>query len=265
MNACALDTPAVSSALTVQGRVIYALMMREVHTIYGNTRLGYLWALIQTMWGIGIFWSMRYLVGAAAPHGMHILMFLLVGFGFFNMFSGIIGKCMSAVAGNKALLTFPQVTPVDLMLSRTIITWATELVAALLLISIGMLFGMPFYLTDVGGLLFLLLLVPLFGLGMGMLCASLAVLYPTLEKIVPMVMRVLFFVSGLFFSATMLPSYVLQYVWYNPMIQIIEWGRVCLSRGYSTIHYSPLYLVSVTGVSLCLGFLLERYVRRRLI
>ena len=47
----------MDSALIVQGRVIYALMMREVHTIYGTSRLGYLWALIQTMWGIGVFWG----------------------------------------------------------------------------------------------------------------------------------------------------------------------------------------------------------------
>lgn len=255
----------MDSALIVQGRVIYALMMREVHTIYGTSRLGYLWALIQTMWGIAVFWGMRYTLGAKAPHGMHILMFLLAGFGFFNMFSGILNKCMSAVNGNRALLTFPQVTPVDLMISRAVIVWATELVAAFLLIIIGMLFGMPFYLSDFGGLLILLLLTPLLGLGAGMMLASLAVLYPTLEKIVPMVMRILFFASGLFYSATTLPSYVLKYLWYNPMLQIIEWARVCLSRGYSTLSYSPLYLVSVTLFCLCFGLLLERYVRRRLV
>ena len=255
----------MDSALVVQGRVIYALMMREVHTIYGTSRLGYLWALIQTMWGIGVFWGMRYALGAKAPHGMHILMFLLAGFGFYNMFSGILSKCMSAVNGNRALLTFPQVTPVDLMISRAVIVWATELVAAFFLIGIGMLFGMPFYMSDFGGLLVLLLLTPLLGLGAGMMFASLAVLYPTLEKIVPMVMRILFFASGLFYSATTLPSYVLKYLWYNPMLQIIEWARVCLSRGYSTMTYSPLYLVSVTLFCLCFGLLLERYVRRRLI
>lgn len=253
----------MDSALTVQGRVIYALMMREVHTIYGTSRLGYLWALIQTMWGIFVFWGLRYAMGATAPHGMHILMFLLVGFGFYNIFSGIIGKCMSAVSGNSALLTFPQVTPVDLMVSRTVIVWATELVSASLLILIGMLFGMPFYLTDAGGILFLLLLTPLLGLGVGMTCASLAVLYPTLEKIIPMVLRIMFFASGLFYSATMLPSYVLKYLWYNPMLQLIDWGRACLSRGYTTIAYSELYLVSFAFISLCLGLLFERYVRGR--
>lgn len=255
----------MDSALIVQGRVIYALMMREVHTIYGTSRLGYLWALVQTMWGIGVFWGMRYALGAKAPHGMHILMFLLAGFGFYNMFSGILNKCMSAVNGNKALLTFPQVTPVDLMISRAVIVWATEIVAAFLLISIGMLFGMPFYLSDFGGLLTILLLTPLLGLGAGMMFASLAVLYPTLEKIMPMVMRILLFASGLFYSATTLPSYLLKYLWYNPMLQIVEWARVCLSRGYSTIPYSPLYLVSLTMLCLCSGFLLERYVRRRLV
>lgn len=254
----------MDSALVVQGRVIYALMMREVHTIYGTSRLGYLWALIQTMWGIAVFWGIRYALGAKAPHGMHILMFLLVGFGFFNMFSGTLNKCMSAVSGNRSLLTFPQVTPVDLMISRAVIVWATELVAALLLIGIGTLLGMSVYLNDFGGLLILLLLTPLLGLGVGMTCASLAVIYPTLEKIVPMVMRIAFFASGLFYSATTLPSYVLKYLWYNPMLQIIEWGRVCLSRGYSTMTFSPLYLVTVTACSLCLGLLLERYVRRRL-
>lgn len=255
----------MDSALIVQGRVIYALMMREVHTIYGTSRLGYLWALIQTMWGIGMFWGFRVLVGAKAPHGMHVLMFLLAGFCLFNMFSGILNKCMSAVNGNRALLTFPQVTPVDLMISRAVIVWATELVAAFLLIGIGMLFGMPFYLSDFGGLLTLLLLTPLLGLGAGMMFASLAVLYPTLEKIVPMVMRILFFASGLFYSATTLPSYVLKYLWYNPMLQIVEWTRVCLSRGYSTVTYSPLYLTFVTLFCLCFGLLLERYVRRRLV
>lgn len=255
----------MDSALIVQGRVIYALMMREVHTIYGTSRLGYLWALIQTMWGIAVFWGMRYLIGARAPHGMHILMFLLAGFGFYNMFSGIVSKCMSAVNGNMALLTFPQVTPVDLMISRAIIVWATELVAAFLFIGIGILFGMPFYLSDFGGLLALLFLTPLLGLGTGMMFASLAVIYPTLEKIIPMVMRVMFFVSGLFYSATTLPSYALKYIWYNPILQIVEWARVCLSRGYSTYSYSPFYLVSVTLFCLCFGLLLERYVRRRLV
>ena len=247
----------------VQWRVIYALMMREVHTIYGTTKLGYLWALFQSMWHIAIFWGIRVIVGFSAPHGMHILMFLLVGFGAFFVFQKSIKKCMSAVNNNKTLLTFPQVTPVDLMISRVILVWATELISGLLFMCIGFLCGMSIYLNSVGGLLAFLLLTPLLGLGVGMICASLAVLYPILEQIVPIVLRVMFFTSGLFFSATSIPSNVLKYLWYNPMLQIIEWGRYCLSRGYPVLNYSLSYLIVLTVSSLCLGLLLERYVRHR--
>ena len=71
----------MSSGWIVQGRVIMALILREVHTLYGSSRLGYLWAVIQTMFGIGIFWGIREIAGARAPHGMSVLMFLLAGFG----------------------------------------------------------------------------------------------------------------------------------------------------------------------------------------
>ncbi|MBR5347360.1 MAG: ABC transporter permease [Deltaproteobacteria bacterium] len=248
----------------VQWRVIYALMMREVHTIYGTTRLGYLWALVHTMWHICIFWGIRTVMGVRAPHGMHILIFLLVGFGTFHVFSKSINKCMSAVSANKALLTFPQVTPVDLMISRVIIVWCTEMTAGFLFVCIGLLCGIPIYLNDIGGLLAFLLLTPLLGLGVGMICASLAVLFPTLEQIIPMGLRIMFFVSGLFFSATRIPSDILKYLWYNPILQIIEWGRYCLSRGYPVLNYSLPYLIVLTVSSLCLGLLFERYVRRRL-
>jgi len=202
-------------------------------------------------------------MGFSAPHGMHVLMFLLVGFGAFFIFSKSISKCMNAVSSNKALLTFPQVTPVDLMISRVILVWCTELTSGLLFIFLGLLWGMPVCLNSVGGLLAFLLLTPVLGLGVGMICFSLAVLYPTLEHIIPMVLRIMFFTSGLFFSATSIPSDILKYVWYNPMLQIIEWGRYCLSRGYPVLNYSLPYLIIVTASSLCLGLLLERYVRRR--
>lgn len=254
----------MDSALIVQGRVIYALMMREVHTIYGTSRLGYLWALIQTMWNIFVFWGMRYALGASDPHGMSILMFLLMGFGIYHIFSGVINKCMTAVSGNKALLTFPQVTPLDIMIARMIIVWATEIVSGIIMIFISILFDMQVYINDLGGILVILLITPIFGLGVGMICASLAVLFPTVEKIVPMILRLLLFVSAVFYSATVIPSYIMKYLWYNPMIQLIEWGRFCMSRGYPAESYSILYIGFVFMVSLCLGLLLERYVRKRI-
>ena len=173
----------MSSGWIVQGRVIMALILREVHTLYGSSRLGYLWAVIQTMFGIGIFWGIREIAGARAPHGMSVLMFLLAGFGLWATFSETLTKCMSAVSGNKALLTFPQVTPLDLMLSRTVVVWGTQLSSGCVITGIAAFCGSSLYVSDWTGLFAAFLLTPLLGLGCGMLCASLAVFWPTHEMV----------------------------------------------------------------------------------
>ncbi len=254
----------MDSALIVQGRVIYALMMREVHTIYGTSRLGYLWALFDTIMGIVIFWALRTVMGFHPPHGMPILFFLLAGFGTFSIFRGTVSKCMSAVAGNKALLTFPQVTPLDLMISRMVVLWGKEIVSAIILIIVAASFGTYLYINNFLILIFTLFITPLLGLGAGLVCYSLNIIFPVAEKIVSIILRMMFFTSGVFFSISRFPSYVMDYVWWNPMIQIIEMCRMSISQGYRAMPYSIFYLVSCTMVFLCLGLLLERYVRRKL-
>ena len=253
----------VDSALKVQGRAIHALMMREVHTIYGTSRLGYLWALIDTMTAVVIFWALRTVMGFQPPHGMPILFFLLAGFCLFNIFRGTVNKCMSAVAGNKALLTFPQVTPLDLMVGRMVVLWGKELVSAFILIMIAALFGVYFSVSNFAVFVFTLLIPALLGLGVGMICHAINVYFPVTEKIVNILLRIMFFTSGVFFSISRFPSYVMDYVWWNPMIQIIEMCRMSISSGYRAMPYSVFYLCACTAISLCLGLLLERHVRGR--
>ncbi|MBR3880221.1 MAG: ABC transporter permease [Mailhella sp.] len=251
----------VDSALKTQGRVIYALMMREVHTIYGSSRLGYLWALIDTMTSVVIFWTLREIMGFRPPHGMPILFFLLAGFCLFSIFRGTVNKCMNAVSGNKALLTFPQVTPLDLMIGRMVVLWGKEIVSALILLIVAALLGIYFQVSNFAVLVFTLFIPALLGLGVGMTCHAINTYFPVTEKIVSIILRIMFFTSGVFFSISRFPSYVMDYVWWNPMIQIIEMCRMSISAGYRAMPYSVLYLCSCTAVFLCLGLLLERHVR----
>ena len=65
------------SAFLVQCRVIAALMLREVHTINGNSKLGYLWVLVQSAFSIAVFWVLRAFMNAQAPHGMNMALFLV--------------------------------------------------------------------------------------------------------------------------------------------------------------------------------------------
>lgn len=253
----------VASAFAVQGRVVVALILREVHTLYGNTRLGYLWAVIQTAFGIGVFWGIRAFMGFYAPHGMGIVMFLLCGFIPWQMFCDIVYRCMAAVRANQALLTFPQVGELDLMLARTVVVWGTQLVSATVIVSVAVLLGQPITLREPASLAAVLFAAPCLGLGVGLVCASLARFWPTLEKLVPMAIRILFFTSGVFFTVSRFPSRFADVLLLNPMMHIIEWQR----RGFSATAESPAYSVEYIAVwcagALCLGLLLERCARGR--
>ncbi len=263
MNAFADAVPSVSSALTVQGRVIYALVMREVHTLYGNTRLGYLWAIIQTAFNIAVFWLFREFLGAHAPHGMGMAVFLLCGFIPWYIFSDTLSRCMSAVRANQALLTFPQVTELDLMIARVIVVWGTQLICAIVILSIAAAMGQPVDLRHPGTLAATLFFAPLLGLGIGLVFASLARLWPTLERLIPILMRFLFFASGVFFQVSELPARLSGSLLLNPVAQIIEWQRYGFSTSSAAPLYSVVYIAAWCLIALCLGLLLERYARGR--
>lgn len=254
---------AVAGAVTTQGRVLWALILREVHTLYGDSKIGYLWAIIKTAFGLGVFWALRSLMGATSPHGMSVPVFLLSGFFVWNIFSTVIGKCLAAIDGNKALLTFPQVTQLDLMLSRTAVVMATETIATLVLVGIGLMTGYEIQVSDWPSALAILFLAPIWSVSAGIFLASLTIFWPPLGHLVPMVLRVLFFLSGVFFSPSMFAKKIGDFLLLNPVLQLVEWLRQSLSAGYIAPDLDIAYLLSLTTVVLSLGLLIERYARTR--
>ena len=251
------------NGFVVQCRVIAALMLREVHTINGNSKLGYLWVLVQSVFSIAVFWALRAFMHAHAPHGMSMALFLALGFGVWSVFSDGLSKTMSAVSGNKGLLTFPQVTEFDVMVARILVLSATQLIVTAVIIAASVLLGQVFRPGDWLLALSVMILIPLCALGLGMIVSSLAVFVPVLEKIVPMIMRILFFVSGVFFSVDMFPQYISEVLMWNPILQAIELMRVSLHQGYTVQGLSFDYLAIFTVCVLGLGGFLERYVRAR--
>ena len=126
-----------------------------------------------------------------------------------------------------------------------------------------MLAGFPFEPASAALFLFVLIATPLLGLGVGMMLASLAVFVPVIEKIVPMVLRLLFFASGVFFGASSFSHKVAEILLWNPVFQAIELLRESLHVAYRINGLSPSYLAVCTVVTLVLGGFLERFTRAR--
>lgn len=251
--------------IIVELRVISALMLREIHTINGNSKLGYLWVLIQSVFSIGVFWGMRQFMGAGqAPHGMNMAMFLAIGMGVWGIFSNTISRCLTAVSGNRALLTFPQVTELDVMIARTLVVSATQvLVTTIIILASSAILNYRINIGSFSLLLALIVCIPLMSFGIGLVVSSLAVFIPALDKVVPMVLRVMFFVSGVFFSLSVFHSTVADYLLLNPVMQAIELCRSCLHAPYEVQGLSFQYVLVVAVSSCTIGGFTERYVRSR--
>jgi len=253
-----------SKALETQGRVIWALILREIKTLFGNLKLGYLWVIIQTAFGIAVFWAVRAVLGARATQGIDVPVFLITGFTVWNIFSDCIMKGMAAIDGNKGLLTFPQVFPLDLILARGIVIWCTHLLVMGLLLSLAVFWGYTVEFAE--GLTFITTLVLTFilGIGMGALFSALNTLWPTTSTIVPMVLRSLFFLSGIFYSVAVFPRAVRDLLLYNPVLLLIEMLRTGMSESYVSVDISIGYLLMFILTANVLGLLLERFARRRI-
>jgi capsular polysaccharide transport system permease protein len=254
----------LGSAARIQRRVIWALMLRETKTLFGKHKLGYLWALINASFTIGIFWGIRELVGASAPQGLSIPVFLLGGFIPWYLFSETVSGAMNGVSGNRALLAYPQVFPIDILVARMLLHGAMYLCVLAILLTAACFSGYAVPLHDPAAMLIALSLALLLGFGVGACASAFNLMWPTTRLIVPMLLRMLFFTSGLFFSVEFAPAYVRNILFFNPLSHLIELLRNGLSEGYDSNFVSLSYVIGFLSLTLSLGLLLERYSRRYL-
>ena len=107
------------SSFTIQCRAIAALMLFEIHTLYGDARLGYIWALVKTAFGVLALLLLRIFAHARAPHGIPSITFLVMGFMIWQIFSQTLNKTMTVIR-NKALFA----KGIDPMQQRCLVTHA---------------------------------------------------------------------------------------------------------------------------------------------
>jgi capsular polysaccharide transport system permease protein len=254
-----------SQALTVQGRVLWALSLRELHGMHGETRLGYLWQIVKVGFSIAVFLGLREVLGFHFPTGLPMPVFLLTGFIPWFIFSDLFKHCMEAGRTNRSLLNFPQITVLDIQLGSGILTVFTHTMIFLLYFALFMNLNIPCEVRNSGGILISFLALSAFGFGLGLVFAVLNSFFPIMEKLVPMVMRVLFFISGVWwpiarFAKTGMTG-VLQW---NPILNYIELFRSGFMYPEFPLQPDAGFFFPLALATLALGLFLERTFRARL-
>jgi capsular polysaccharide transport system permease protein len=249
----------------IQKAVVFALFLREMKTRFGSQRFGYFWAILEPAAIILVFWAMFGITLRDGISGVDYPMFLLTGMLPYQLFTTILNKSMVAFESNQGLFNYRQVKPFDALVSRCLVECLVYLLVFLILAAAGMALGFDAAVHDFLGLSLILLLLVWFSFSMGLLCAVIGTFAENFQKVVGIMMRPLFFSSGIFFSAAMIPPKFREILLLNPVLNFLELIR---SRYFATYHShggSYLYVIAWTMGSCLLGLWLYSHLKDRIV
>lgn len=249
--------------LLTQLRVVHALALRETRTRFGAHQLGYVWALLEPVFWIATFWGFFQIVGREAPNRMEVVPFLATGIIPYELVMKTSEKGSQAINGNKALLFYPQVQTLDLILARGALELATYGVVFVLILGTWALGAERVRVDDLLTLVGGLGLSGLLGMSLGLVLCALGVLSNTVDRIKGPLFRPLFWISGLFFTAEAMPQQIRDILLWNPILHCVEIVRDGWFPSFESPHASPGYVgLWIVGL-LFFGLTLERVVRRK--
>ena len=253
-------------AIRTQARVVSALILRELRTRFGREQLGYIWAVLEPSIYVAVFGLIFTLAGRPAPAGMPTVVFLITGIVPFLLFRNTMTRSISAILSNRPLLTFPMVTPLDLVVGRAILESATMFLVFIVMVLGAMAIGQQVRIENALLVLAALICIAMMGFGVGAFLGSFAIMFPSIERLLPsFIIRPLFFTSGLFFTASMVPEEFRHIVLLNPLLHGSELIRSGFFFEFESEHGQWSYILPWTVVDVFLGLVAQRALKRRIL
>ena len=213
---------------------VFALMMREIKTRFGSNRLGYFWAIAEPVTAVAVMGLIFTLLGRSSVANIPVVLFLFTAMLPFSLFSKLLNQLSSAVNANKALLAYRQVSAIDPVITRVLIELATYLIVYCIVFSFLAWLGFDVLPADILKVLAASSLLALMAIGLGLMLCSAMTYWLDAKKLVGIITRPLFFVSGILYSATMIPpKYWYLFSW-NPVFHAMELSRDAFFNVYVT-------------------------------
>jgi capsular polysaccharide transport system permease protein len=250
--------------LVVQGEVIHAIILRETRTRFGAYRLGYLWALLEPILVILTFWGLFEVAGREAPWGMDLFSFIATGMIPYTLFTNSANRIAEAINGNKALLNYPQVLPIDLAIARGLLEAATHATVFIVLMGVHALWTRQLHIDSPLLVIAGFAMASLLGSTLGLVFCGLGQWASSVDQARGPLLRPMFWLSGIFYTTAQLPEQARDAMLWNPVLHVTEIVRDGWFASYQSADADPVYVLRwILGLGLA-GLLLERWVRRRI-
>lgn len=213
---------------------IHALIVRDVRSRFSGDPLGYGWAFLTPLVWIGTIAIVFNLIGRTLPIHTDVISFLIAGMLPYTVFRLTITSTMRSIRAHKYMVYFAEINKRDILLACALLEFinATIVYSALLLANY-LIIG-TIEVDDPATVLVGFTMAWALGASFGHMASQFSEISESTIRIVPIILRPMFWISGIFFVANELPISILNYLKYNPLLQSIEIVRSGTYESYSS-------------------------------
>jgi capsular polysaccharide transport system permease protein len=252
------------SAISVQLRVIYALVLRDTRTRFGRSFGGYVLIVLWPFTHAMFLMSGYYIVHKVAPIGTEVSVFVGTGVLPYIICVHPARTMMLCIVQNQFLMNFPIVKAADVIIARGVLEIINAFWVVFLLCAVMYIAGIDFLPQRPEEAILAILASIYLGFSMGFTAAIFYKLVRFWLGIQIGILILMYIGSGAFILPSMLPAIVRDIIWFNPMFHAVEWLRSAYYEGYGQGMLSKEYLLAYATVTLFFGLLAERGVRGKL-
>ena len=181
------------------------------------------------------------------PLGNDFFLFYFTGVMPYLLLTHLIQHMSSGVRGYRYLMQIPTITPVDLLISKAIVELFTTTLIFFIFLGLFMLFGVDAVPVAPENVFIAFIITWVMGTGLGFICASLAEFGAAAETVVGVLLRIVYFTSGIFYVPGKMPLVARDILVWNPFLHVIDFMRVGFFSSYEpawmTISYSATFAI----------------------
>jgi capsular polysaccharide transport system permease protein len=236
-------------------RSIFALMLREMGSTYGDSPGGYVWAVVQPI-GMITMLSLGFSLLVKTPSlGSSFILFYATGFLTFDLYGQMMQKVGGALKFSKPMLAYPRVNWLDAIIARFLLN-ALTLSTVFCIVITGILSVIETRtVIETQPILLGLGMCAMVGLGVGMVNCLLAGLFPVWGIFWKVISRPMFLASGVIFIYEDMPSGVQDILWWNPILHATGLVRSGFYPNYYASYVSLEYGFGLALVLVLIGLL----------
>jgi capsular polysaccharide transport system permease protein len=250
--------PGLRGFLRDRLRIVDAVMLRETRIMFGHSRLGYIWAVFEPMMHV-LFLSLVIYVsgyGGQPRVGENMAVYYMTGVLPYLFFCHLSEIAMDLGRHSRPLLQVPAIGIGDVFAARLLLRAATDITVMLICLGVYLAVGIADLPEDPLSLAAVYLGLIVFGAGTSLVNLVLSSHSTAWERIWPVVLRVQYFVSGIFYHPDLMSPDVRGLVMWNPLLHFVEWYRESFFVNYRSPYLDMAYLLQCSLGGAALGLLL---------